>query len=37
MSVQTLRLSENAKDYTEYHFTNRKYNTLTSDEKFVIR
>ena len=37
MSVQTLRLSENVKDYTEYHFTNRKYNTLTSDEKFVIR
>lgn len=37
MSVQTLRLSENAKDYTEYHFTNRRYNTLTSDEKFVIR
>lgn len=37
MSVQTLRLSENAKDYTEYHFTNRKYNTLTSDEMFVIR
>lgn len=37
MSVQTLRLSENAKDYTEYRFTNRKYNTLTSDEKFVIR
>ena len=37
MSVQTLRLSENAKDYTEYYFTNRKYNTLTSDEKFVIR
>ena len=37
MSVQTLRLSENAKDYTEYHFTNRKYNTLASDEMFVIR
>lgn len=37
MSVQTLRLSENAKDYTEYHFTNRKYNTLVSDEMFVIR
>ena len=37
MAVQTLRLSENAKDYTEYHFTNQKYNTLTGDEKFVIR
>ncbi|MCD8270486.1 MAG: outer membrane lipoprotein carrier protein LolA [Parabacteroides sp.] len=37
MSVQTLRLSENADDYTEYHFTNREYNTLTNDEMFVIR
>lgn len=37
MSVQTLRLSENEKDYTEYRFTNRKYNTLTNDEKFIIR
>lgn len=37
MSVQTLRLSENAKDYTEYRFANKKYNTLTSDERFVIR
>ena len=37
MAVKTLRLSENEKDYTEYHFTNKKYNTLTSDEKFIIR
>lgn len=37
MSVQTLRLAENAKDYTEYHFTNKKQNTLGSDEKFIIR
>ena len=37
MAVKTLRLSENEKDYTEYHFTNKKYNTLTSNEKFTIR
>lgn len=37
MSVQTLRLAENAKDYTEYRFTNKKQNTLNSDEKFTIR
>lgn len=37
MAVTTLRLSENEKDYTEYRFTNKKYNTLTSDEKFTIR
>ena len=36
LSVQTLRLSETAKDYTEYHFTNRKHNTITSDEMFTI-
>lgn len=37
MSVQTLRLSESATDYTEYRFTNKKQNTLSSDEKFAIR
>lgn len=37
LSVQKLRLAENAKDYTEYRFTGKKYNTLTNDEKFVIR
>lgn len=37
MSVQTLRLAENAKDYTEYRFTGKKYNTLVTDEKFTIR
>lgn len=37
MSVQTLRLAENAKDYTEYRFANKKQNTLNSDEKFTIR
>lgn len=37
LSVLKLRLAENAKDYTEYRFTGKKYNTLTSDEKFTIR
>lgn len=37
MSVRKLRLQENATDYTEYQFTNTTYNTLTSDEKFIIR
>lgn len=37
MSVQVLRLAETEKDYTEYRFTHKKYNTLTTDEKFVIR
>lgn len=36
MSVQTLRLSETEKDYTEYHFTNKKYNTLSGNEIFAI-
>lgn len=37
MSVKSLRLVESGKDYTEYEFTDRKYNTLTTDEKFVVR
>lgn len=37
MLVKNLRLSESEKDYTEYEFTNQKYNTLTSDEKFSVR
>lgn len=37
MAVKQLRLSENANDYTEYRFLNRKFNTLTDDEKFIIR
>lgn len=37
MAVKQLRLSENASDYTEYRFLNRKFNTLTDDEKFIIR
>lgn len=36
MSVNSLRLSETEKDYTEYLFTNRKHNTLTSNELFLI-
>lgn len=37
MTVKRLRLAENASDYTEYQFLNRKFNTLTDDEKFTIR
>lgn len=37
MSVKNIRLSESEKDYTEYEFTNQKYNTLTTDEKFSVR
>lgn len=36
MSVRTLRLSENEKDYTEYIFTNKRYNTLSDDSMFAI-
>lgn len=36
MSVRILRLSETEKDYTEYHFINRKHNQSISDELFVI-
>ncbi|MDR1880781.1 MAG: outer membrane lipoprotein carrier protein LolA [Tannerellaceae bacterium] len=37
LSVQRLRLSETAKDYTEYRFTNRKNNTLDrEDDTFAI-
>lgn len=37
MSVQTLRLAETEKDYTEYEFTHKQYNTLADDEKFTVR
>lgn len=37
MSVKTLRLAETEKDYTEYEFTNKQYNTLAGDEKFSVR
>lgn len=36
MAVVKLRLSENASDYTEYRFSDRRFNTLNSDEKFII-
>lgn len=36
MAVSKLRLSENAADYTEYEFINRKFNTLTDDSKFMV-
>ncbi|WP_139822921.1 LolA family protein [Massilibacteroides vaginae] len=36
-AVSTLKLSETEKDYTEFHFKNQRYNTLTTDEKFLIR
>lgn len=36
MAVSKLRLSENAGDYTEYEFINRKFNTLTDDSKFTV-
>lgn len=37
MAVKKLRLAENAVDYTEYEFNGRKFNTLASDEKFIVR
>ncbi|MDR1202197.1 MAG: outer membrane lipoprotein carrier protein LolA [Tannerellaceae bacterium] len=36
MSVKALRLWETEKDYTEYIFTHKKYNTIVSDELFAI-
>lgn len=36
MSVKSLRLSEAEKDYTEFLFTNNKYNTLITDETFAV-
>ncbi|MDO5665330.1 MAG: outer membrane lipoprotein carrier protein LolA [Bacteroidia bacterium] len=37
LSVKRLRMTENNDDYTDYIFTNPKYNTLKSDEKFSVR
>lgn len=37
MSVDTLRISETATNYTEYTFTNKKFNTLKDDKKFNVR
>lgn len=36
MSVSKLRISENAADYTDYLFQNKRFNTLTDDEKFSV-
>lgn len=36
MSVSKLRISENASDYTDYLFQNKKFNTLTDDKKFLV-
>lgn len=36
-AVTSLRLAENEQDYTEFRFTGQRYNTLDSDEKFLIR
>lgn len=37
MSVHKLRLSETAANYTEYMFSNKKFNSLKDDAKFTIR
>lgn len=37
LGVKRLRMTENNDDYTDYIFTNPKYNTLKSDEKFSVR
>jgi len=36
LSVDTLRVSETENDYTEYHFSNKKYNTLINDSLFKL-
>ena len=36
MSVHKLRISENTTDYTDYIFSNKKFNTLQNDEKFLV-
>ncbi|WP_321436271.1 outer membrane lipoprotein carrier protein LolA [uncultured Bacteroides sp.] len=37
MSVHKLRLFETAKNYTEYTFYNKKFNSLKDDKKFSVR
>ena len=37
MSVHKLRLSETATNYTEYEFSNKKFNSLKDETKFTIR
>lgn len=36
MSVDKLRISENATDYTDYIFSNKKFNSLQNDDKFSV-
>ena len=36
MSVDKLRISENATDYTDYIFSNKKFNSLQNDERFSV-
>lgn len=37
MSVHKLRLSETATNYTEYEFSDKKFNSLNDEAKFTIR
>lgn len=37
MSVNKLRLSETATNYTEYEFSNKKFNSLKDETKFAVR
>lgn len=37
MSVNKLRLSETATNYTEYEFSNKKFNSLKDETKFTVR
>lgn len=36
MSVERLRINENGTDYTEYVFTDKKYNTITDETCFAL-
>ena len=36
MSVDKLRITETESDYTEYHFSNKKFNTLNNDGLFKL-
>ncbi len=37
LSVSKLRITERGKNYTDYQFVHKKFNTLTDDEKFSVR
>lgn len=37
MSVHKLRLSETATNYTEYEFSNKKFNSLKDEARFAVR